>query len=51
MLGAYSLKLMPHLLPPIKEDATDWPAIINELESLGGSAARAAAALSGMARN
>jgi hypothetical protein len=45
MLGAYALKLMPHLLPPIQEQGTDWPAIISELEILGRHAARAAAAL------
>jgi hypothetical protein len=45
MLGAYSLKLMPHLLPPIEKAGTDWRAIIKELESLGHQAVRAAAAL------
>jgi len=44
MLGAYSLKLMPHLLPPI-EEGTDWGAIIDELERLGRDAKEAAAAL------
>jgi hypothetical protein len=42
MLGAYSLKLMPQLLPPIEQDATHWLSIINELESLGHRAVHAA---------
>ena len=45
MLGAYSLKLMPLLLPPVTEEGTDWSAIITELEALGRQAARAATAL------
>jgi hypothetical protein len=45
ILGAYSLKLMPRLLPPIEEGGTDWEEIIGELEVLGASAVRAAAAL------
>ncbi len=44
MLGAYSLKLMPHLLPPIVEGATDWDGIIRELGELGRHAVGAAAA-------
>ena len=42
---ALSLKLMPHLLPSDKEDSVDWLTIINELESLGRQAGRAAAVL------
>jgi hypothetical protein len=45
ILGAYSLKLMPHLLPPIEEDGADWGAIIGELEQLGTGAVRAGEAL------
>jgi hypothetical protein len=45
MLGAYSLKLMPHLLPPVEEEGTDWRGMIDELESLGREAGRAAKAL------
>jgi hypothetical protein len=41
ILGAYSLKLMPHLLPPLEEGGTDWEAIITELEQLGIGAVRA----------
>jgi hypothetical protein len=35
ILGAYSLKIMPHLLPPIEEDAGFWRVTIGELENLG----------------
>jgi hypothetical protein len=47
MLGAYSLKLMPHLLPPVDGDRAHWNTIVDELERLGRAAARAAAALKG----
>ena len=43
MLGAYSLKLMPHLLPPVSEDVAFWGVIIDELENLGRHAMHAAA--------
>jgi len=42
MLGAYSLKLMPHLLPPIEENAALWSGIIAEMEALGNAAIAAA---------
>ena len=45
ILGAYSLKLMPHLLPPIEEDAALWRATIGELENLGRHALHGAGAL------
>jgi len=34
MLGAYSLKLMPCLLPPVETDKAFWENILNELEEL-----------------
>jgi Protein of unknown function DUF115 len=45
MLGAYSLKLMPHLLPPIEMDAELWRVMIGELENLGQHAKRGAATM------
>jgi hypothetical protein len=42
ILGAYALKLMPHLLPPVEEGGTDWGGIIGELEQLGAGAVEAA---------
>jgi hypothetical protein len=44
ILGAYSLKLMPHLLPPL-DPRTDWPRILLELETLANAATRSATAL------
>lgn len=40
-LGAYALKLMPHLLPPTEGDATFWSGLLDEL----GELSRALAAL------
>lgn len=45
MLGAYSLKLMPLLLPPIDPDPKFWRGIIGELEALGRQAVGAADAV------
>jgi hypothetical protein len=45
MLGAYSLKLMPHLLPPIEGDAVLWRTTIEELENLGQHALHSAATI------
>lgn len=45
MLGAYALKLLPHLLPPLEEEAIHWKTIIDVLAELGGHAAHAAMAL------
>ncbi len=44
ILGAYSLKLMPHLLPPVVGEATEWKEIIEELGTLGRRAISAATA-------
>jgi hypothetical protein len=43
MLGAYSLKLMPDLLPPIPEDAALWRLAIGDLENIGRHALHGAA--------
>ena len=45
LLGAYALKLLPHLLPPVEENTAHWQAIVSELATLGTHAARAAEAL------
>jgi hypothetical protein len=33
-LGAFSLKVMPHLLPPIEGDAAFWSGLLDEAEAL-----------------
>lgn len=38
MLGGFSLKIMPHLLPPIEGDTSLWRALIDELETIAGLA-------------
>lgn len=45
MLGAYALKLLPHLLPPVDEDIAFWQAIVTELGALGQHATEAASTL------
>lgn len=49
MLGAYALKLMPLLLPPIDPNPGSWGAMLGELETLGAHARHAAAALQKLA--
>ena len=39
VFGAFSLKLMPHLLPPTEGDAAFWSALIDEFTALAGLAA------------
>ena len=34
ILGAFSLKLMPHLVPPLEEDRGVWNALVAELAGL-----------------
>jgi hypothetical protein len=36
--GAFALKLMPHLVPPIEGDAAFWSSLLNELEELAAVA-------------
>ena len=38
MLGAFSLKILPHLLPPIHPDVAHWRNWLDELETLGHAA-------------
>jgi hypothetical protein len=33
--GGFSFKLMPHLLPPVENDAGLWQGLVNEFEELG----------------
>jgi len=46
LMGGFSFRLMPHLLPPLETDATLWRNIVGEFEELGcvaravGSASR-----------
>lgn len=42
MLGAFSLKLLPHLLPPIYPDVAHWRSLLEELDILGREATAAA---------
>jgi hypothetical protein len=42
-LGAFSLKIMPHLLPPIEGDVTFWQTQIDEFSVLAGLARSAGA--------
>jgi hypothetical protein len=34
ILGAFSLKLMPHLVPPLEEERKVWDALVAELDGL-----------------
>ena len=40
-LGAFSLKLMPHLIPPIESDRGLWDSLLREFEELGALARKA----------
>ena len=42
--GAFALKLMPHLVPPIEGDGAFWQSLLNEFEELATLALRAGAA-------
>ncbi len=39
ILGAFSFKLMPHLLPPVEDDASLWHSLIEEFAVLAQTAA------------
>ena len=38
ILGAFSLKLLPHLLPPVQPDVAQWRSLLEELDQLGQEA-------------
>jgi hypothetical protein len=41
VLGAFSLKLMPHLVPPIEGEPTFWRSLLDEFEELAALAHQA----------
>ncbi len=47
MLGAFSLKLLPHLMPPIQPDRAPWRRLLEELDGLSQAAAATARHLPG----